>query len=356
MISPTGETSTLAGVATATGWYDGRGTEARFSFPLGVALDATGNLYVTSAATVRKIDPTGNVTTLAGLNNDYGYVDGMGGIARFEAPYGITVGADSNIYVTEAPDGPAIARIRKITPDGRVSTVAGAEHGYADGSAATARFHDPYSLAADAAGNLFVAESYNQTVRKVTPQGAVTTVAGLAETPGSTDGAGRDARFYFPQGIAVDATGALYVSSGTTVRKGVLATGPAITAQPQNQTVTSGNNATFSVTAGSNPAPTYQWYLGNTALTGATGSTLTLANVRASDAGDYTVVVTNALGSVTSSKATLTVTTTPVTPPPPAPSGGGGGGGAPSHWFMLALLVLGAARLARRAANPRANA
>jgi sugar lactone lactonase YvrE len=343
----TGETSTFAGTAGSYGSNDGQGIAAQFGRPRGVALDPAGNLYVTSDQTVRKISPTGNVTTLAGAYNQASYYDANGTSARFSTPAGIAVGADGNIYVTETPDPDfaAIARIRRITPDGNVTTLAGVEQGYADGSGPAARFHNPCSLAADATGNLFVADSYNQAVRKVTPQGAVTTVAGLADAPGGTDGTGREARFYLPQGIAVDSTGTLYVTSGTTVRKGQLATGPVITQQPQSQTVTSGNNVTFTVTAGSTPSPTYQWYFGSNAMSGANGSTLSLPGVRSSDAGDYTVVVTNSLGSVTSSRATLTVTTPPPPPVTPAGGGSGGGGGAPSMWFFASLFALGVARL-----------
>jgi hypothetical protein len=167
----------------------------------------------------------------------------------------------------------------------------------------------------------------------------------LVDSPGSTDGAGRDARFFYPQGVATDATGQLYATSGTTVRKGLLATLSVISAQPQSVTVVAGNSASFSVTAAGTPTPTFQWQRNGSALSGATSNTLLLANAQAADAGDYTVVVTNALGSVTSNKATLTVTAAP-TPPPPTPASSGGGG-AISNWFVFALLAGGAARALR---------
>ena len=123
----------------------------------------------------------------------------------------------------------------------------------------------------------------------------------------------------------------------------MLATLPVIATQPSSLSITAGNGASFTVTAGGTPAPTFQWQRNGSAISGATQSSFTLASAQTSDAGDYTVVVTNALGSVTSAKATLTVTAAP-TPPPPATSGGGGGG-APSVWFLLSL---GTLRLLRR--------
>ncbi|MBI2516651.1 MAG: immunoglobulin domain-containing protein [Opitutae bacterium] len=344
-ITPTGETSTFAGSPGTAGYQDGQGSAALFWNPRGIAMDGMGYLYVTSASTVRRISPAGETTTLAGLNNEAGYVDDVGTSARFIAPSGVTVDASGNVYVTEAPFSPAIARIRKITPTGRVTTLAGAEQGYADGTLATARFHEPRAIGTDDRGNLYVADSYNQTIRKIwmtgDPAGTVTTLAGLADAPGGSDGTGRAARFFFPQGIAVDILGRLYVTSGTTVRKGERAIGPSFTTVPASQTVNAGSSTTFSVTATGTPAPTYQWHFNGTAISGATSSSLSLANVRASDAGDYTVVATNDLGSVTSAKATLTVNT-PAPPPPPAP--GGGGGGAPSWWALAALAGAGLAR------------
>jgi hypothetical protein len=119
---------------------------------------------------------------------------------------------------------------------------------------------------------------------------------------------------------------------------------PTITTQPASQSVTAGSNVTFSVAASGDPTG-YQWSFAGTAISGATSATLALNNVQAASAGSYSVVVSNAFGSVTSSAATLTVTAAVVVTPPPAPSsGGGGGGGAPSLWFYGALSLLGLGR------------
>jgi len=130
-----------------------------------------------------------------------------------------------------------------------------------------------------------------------------------------------------------------------------LAAAPAIQSQPQSQTVTAGNSALFSVTATGHPALTYQWYFNGTAITGATASSYSLASAQTGNAGSYTVTVANTLGSVTSNAATLTVNTVISQPSSlsvgsSTGSGGGGGGGAPSLWFLLALVMIGAARWA----------
>ncbi|MBX3738197.1 MAG: immunoglobulin domain-containing protein [Candidatus Didemnitutus sp.] len=350
-VSPTGEVTTLAGTAGTFGSADGQGTDAQFYYPRGVTIGANGDLFVTDStnATIRKVTATGEVSTFAGTALAYGTANGTGSAARFGSPQGIVADASGNLYVTD----PGNHTIRKITSDGAVTTLGSATPGYADGSLAAARFNDPAAIGADASGNLYVADSDNQTIRKIwttgTTAGTVSTLAGLVDSPGSTDGAGRDARFYYPRGIAVDNAGGLYVASGTTVRAGVLATGPTITTQPASQSVNAGANVTFSVTATGTPTPTYQWSLNGTALSGATGSSLTVSNVAAANAGDYTVSVTNAAGSVTSNKATLTVNTPAPTPTPtPAPSGGGGG--APSDWFaalVASALLIRAWRQAR---------
>jgi hypothetical protein len=177
----------------------------------------------------------------------------------------------------------------------------------------------------------------------------VTTLGGLPEAKGSAAGKGSDARFSHPLGIAVDAAGAIYMTNNFTdsnsVTRGLLVGFPLITAQPQSVTVTAGAAAQFTVTAAADPAPTYQWYYNGNAISAATAATYSLTSAQAAHAGDYTVVVTNSVGSVTSTKATLTVNAVVTPPTTPPSSGGGGGGGAPSVWFLVAM---GAAWMVRR--------
>jgi hypothetical protein len=194
----------------------------------------------------------------------------------------------------------------------------------------------------DGDGNVYVADISNHTIRKVTANGTLSTLAGLPDSIGSADGIGNDSRFNTPLGIAVDSTGYLYVSSGdNTIRKGQLAGPPVIVTQPQSQTVATGTSVQFSVSASGTPALTYQWYFNNSPLNGATSSTFGFANAGNFDAGDYTVVVTNSLGSVTSAKATLTISA----PPPSNPAATNSGGGAINAWFVASLLAFAGARL-----------
>jgi hypothetical protein len=197
----------------------------------------------------------------------------------------------------------------------------------------------------DSAGNLFVADTDNHTIRKITPAGLVGAVAGLAGSSGSTDGVGSAARLFYPTGAAIDGSGNVYVAdaSNHTIRKGMIVSAPRIQTQPQSQTVSAGTNVTFSVTATGVPAPTYQW-IKNAPISGATGSTYTLSSVQTADAGTYTVTVTNIVGSVTSDPATLTINTVTPAPSSGGSGGGGGGGGAPSLWFYGALSLLVALR------------
>lgn len=212
-ITPAAVVSTLAGTAGAAGSVDGVGAAARFILPYGVAADGAGNVYVADAgsngSTIRRISPGGAVATLAGMPGQLGSVDGQGTAARFNIPVAAATDAAGNVYVADSQNH----AIRRVTPSGLVTTIAGSSGfaGAVDASGAAASFSAPDGIAADAAGNAFVADSNNGTIRRITPAGAVTTLAGDASAPRvSVDGAGSAARFTRPTGLAIDAAGTLY--------------------------------------------------------------------------------------------------------------------------------------------------
>ena len=205
-ITPGGIVSTLAGSGTA-GSAEGDGTAAQFNSPRAVAVDATGNVYVADGINnkIRKITPTGTVSTLAG-SGAYGFADGDGINAKFYFPKGIALDASGNLYVADDINH----RIRKVTPTGTVTTLAGSTSGSGDGSGITAQFHNPRGVALDAAGNVYVADAGNHRIRMITPTGTVSTIAG--STLGVTEGIGTAAKFNSPAGLAVDASGNIYVA------------------------------------------------------------------------------------------------------------------------------------------------
>ncbi len=220
-VTPAGAVTTVAGLAETDGSTDGTGSEARFHYPSGVASDGSGNVYVADAGnhTIRKVTSSGVVTTLAGLASTYGSEDGPGSEARFYRPKGVAVDGSGNVYVTDSENH----TIRKVTPSGVVSTLAGqaGTYGSVDGTGSEARFHQPGGVAVDGSGNVVVADSLNHTIRKVTPAGVVTTLAGLAQSRGSADGTGSGARFSGPGGLSVDPSGNVYVADvgNHTIRK-----------------------------------------------------------------------------------------------------------------------------------------
>ena len=207
-ITPNGKVSTLAG--GEEGFANGKGSNARFNEPGSIAIDTTGNLYVTDRhEIIRKITPNGVVSTFAG--DVSGFADGQGSAARFNSPRNITIDVAGNLYVVDTDHGVNRVpgnRIRKITPKGKVSTLTGSEGGFADGS--HARFYHPEGIVADGSGNLYVADSYNHRIRKVTPNGEVSTLAGSEK--GFADGQGSNAQFFHPTDIAIDAADNLYVA------------------------------------------------------------------------------------------------------------------------------------------------
>jgi serine/threonine protein kinase len=211
-IAPNGVVSTLAGISGSHGSADGTGSEARFWAPFGIAVDRSGNVYVADTAnnTIRKITANGVVSTLAGLAGHPGSKDDLGPNARFRNPWGVAADETGNVFVADMSNN----TIRKITPSGMVMTLAGQAGmtGSVDGSGSQARFNAPHGVATDHAGNVYVSDSANGTIRKVTPGGVVGTLAGLPGYSGNTDGSGNDARFGNPQGLAVDSKGIIYVA------------------------------------------------------------------------------------------------------------------------------------------------
>lgn len=211
-VTPAGVITLLAGSDGAAGSADGSGAAARFSAPGGISAAADGTLTIadTANATIRRVSPVGLVTTLVGSPGARGNLDGTGGAASFSSPVGLAQTADGTVYVADAMNH----TIRRISPGGVVSTFAGTAgvSGAVDGTGSAARFNYPTGLALDGAGNLYVADSTNNLLRKISPGGVVTTLAGLAGVSGSSDGTGSYALFNNPGGLAIDSGGNLYVA------------------------------------------------------------------------------------------------------------------------------------------------
>ena len=227
--------STLVGQPPGPEWTDGQGVAATFQRPQDVAVDAQGNVYVADLTAIRKITSAGLVSTLAGeapglqamhkghlvrvKYSNYEPVDGPRGVARFGLIEGITVSLGGTVYVSVKNT------IKRISPQGEVTTLAGQAYvkgdtngkgytdgkGHADGPGAHASFDHPTGLAVDTHGNVFVADTYNETIRKITPAGVVSTLAGVAGVAGYADGPGAAARFDRPRALTFAPDGALYV-------------------------------------------------------------------------------------------------------------------------------------------------
>ena len=208
IITPGGAVTTLAG--STQGFSDDTGTSARFRYPHGVAVDSSNNVIVADTYNhcIRKITPSGLVTTLAGQSSA-GVLDAIGTNARFEYPQGVAV--DSSIDVIVADTGNH--RIRKVSSGGVVTTLAGQSSGRFDAIGTSAMFTSPVGVAVDASGSIVVADRDNYCIRKVTPVGAVTTLAGIhSETGLGNDGTVASAAFFFPSGVAIDSSGSVLVA------------------------------------------------------------------------------------------------------------------------------------------------
>ena len=277
-IMPDGTVSTLAGSSASRGNQDGVGNGASFNVPSGIAIDDAGNLYVTDAfnATIRKVTAGGAVSTLAGSAMNRGEADGTGSAAQFNYPNGVAVDSAGILYVADTYND----TIRKVTAGGMVTTLAGSAGivGANDGTGINALFNQPYDIAVDGAGNVYVADTASATIRRITPAGAVTTVAGVAGISGFRDGACPNALFNQPRGLVIDASGNLFVadtgnaaireiSGNATVTTLALTAGPPVSPAPVPTPAgsdASGNTATASHQSGGGALE--PWLVGALAL------------------------------------------------------------------------------------------
>jgi sugar lactone lactonase YvrE len=225
--------TTLAGDGSPV-FRDGK--QSGFSDPFGIAVAKDGTIYVADAGesnSIRKIAPDGNVTTVAGSKE--GFADGVGSSASFNTPSALALGPGGNLFVADTGNN----RIRKITPDGQVSTVAGdGTAGYVDGPAAKAQFNGPIGLAVSDGGDIYVADTYNDVIRMITTEGQVTTIAG-AGTPGYADGEQKAVLFDTPCGIVIVNNTLIVADTGNDLLRRVSAEGNVTTLSVSGQTLSS---------------------------------------------------------------------------------------------------------------------
>lgn len=338
-IATDGTVSTLAGTLGVTGHADGSGSAAIFASPSGIAVDGSGFVYVsdTEADCIRMITPAGVVTTLAGNPGSPGWVDGTGSGAQLQKPRGISIRSNGDLVVADTgnsclrivtsvgvvttvteigggtlsnPYGVAVGpsdlfiatntgqhTIRTVTAAGVSAALAGMlnVHGTADGTGSAAQFFSSEGVAVDAAGNAFIGDTRNDTVRKISTSGQVVTIGGIGETAGSTDGIGSSALFNYPTGIVVDGTGIIYVldTNNSTVRKG---TPPVAVTVTMSATAQDFDGSPKPVTVATTPSV-------STTVTYAGSATVP------TNAGTYAVIATvTQAGFIGSASGTLTIT------------------------------------------------
>jgi len=223
------QTALLAG--GTQGDAPGTGSAAMFNVPRGIVYDPIRNLVMVADSQshrIRQVTLSGVMSTFAGQQASGGLANGTGAAAKFNYPQGMTIDNAGNIYIADTLNH----AIRKMDQTGNVTTLAGGgtgavgQNGYLDSNGAlnvgtAARFNSPMAVAVDSTGNVFVADSANNRIRKITPSGYVSTVAGTG-TAGYLDGIGTDAMFSAPRGIAIGSDGRLYVSDTSNNRLRVI--------------------------------------------------------------------------------------------------------------------------------------
>jgi kumamolisin len=286
-----------------------------FNAPNGIAIDSSGNLYVADSGNnvIKKITSGGSVSILAGASGTAGYVNGSGAAAEFNNPASVAVDSQGNVYVADYGNDV----IRKITSAGEVTLFAGQPGmaGYVDGVTGNSAFNAPNGVAVDGSNNVYVMDSLtpaigstasgNNLLRRISTAGVVSTIAGQAGATGSASGTGTAAQFYSLQSATFNSAGEIILADtyNQLIRAGGII--PAVVTPPLGQVITVGQPVTFSVTASGTGPLTYQWLENNEPISGATGSTYSIAGVAAGNAGNYAVTVTNSLGGVTSTDAPL---------------------------------------------------
>jgi len=338
-----GRATLMAGAAGQQGSANGTGTTATFRQPGGMAIDAAGNVYVadTGNSLIRMVSATGGVTTMAGSSAHQDYKDGSGTDAWFNAPACLTLDKSGNIYVTDTGN----SVIRMITPSGVVTTIAGTAgmKGATDGTGAAARFNQPAGMAMDAAGMLYVADTMNQTIRKITPSGVVTTMAGLMGVSGTSDGKGASALFNQPMGLTFDGSGNLYVADyGNSAIRMVTPAGMVSTL--------AGINSVSGMMDGMGTAAWFNMpkdvkFDGMSALYVADYGNAEIRKV--SLQGSVSTMALSQSASSTSSNSGSSSSSGGLTTSP-APAASSGGGGAVSLPFLSALMALFSLRVWRR--------
>lgn len=355
-IAADGTVYLLAGSTGNAGSSNGRGAAALFNQPGGLVATNDGILYVadTANAVIRRIATDGSVTTFAGNSALRGNANGNGTAATFSAPTGIALDSSGNLYVADATNH----TIRKITSAGAVTTYAGqpGTAGSANGSAASAKFNHPAAVAVDGAGNVYVADTNNNTIRKISAAGNVTTLAGVSGVSGAADGSGSDALFNQPQGLAIDSAGNLHVADtgNSSVRRitpaGVVTTIAGLSTisresddEDDDPKKPANNSALFNHPLAVAISPSGMLYVGDTGAgavrtVAADGTVTTLAlTLGQSSGGSTTGGASSGNTSGTSSGGTSG-----------SAASGGGGGGAPNLWLPLAVSLAFAVRRRRR--------
>ncbi|MBL7909627.1 MAG: hypothetical protein JNJ41_01065 [Bacteroidia bacterium] len=291
-ITSAGVVTTFAGSGTAGG-ANGTGILATFSNPSGVCTDLAGNLYVAELGNrIRKITPSGVVTTLAG-SGTAGSVDATGTGASFNLPRDLCADNTGNIYVSDASN----YKIRKITPAGVVTTFAGSgTAGSVDATGALASFNAPWGIAIDALGNLYIGETFNNKIRKITSSAIVTTFAGSG-VAGTANGPALSSTFSSPSGVAIDATGNIFVVDYGNYKIRKITLPLAVNGAQTNLSCNGSNNGSATVTASyGNPPYTYLWSPSG-------GNAATAAGL---SAGSYTCTITDATSTIISQTFTIT--------------------------------------------------